>query len=175
MSEEQDNPINTAEGSEVLNQFKKFMISPSSGGLGFKDVLGFTDQEMDSTYVTACQQLQANNAKSASKLFALLCATKHNESKYWRGLGLCMHRMKIWVAAEMMYTTALRWDPNDFITRQFYAETLLKLNKPTKAQVECDRAIELGRANVKPDTMQFLKRAEKFRAFLTQSQVVVDN
>lgn len=166
----EENPFNNPEGAKVLGELKKFLATPDSAGIGLKDFIGFSPQETDSTFVTACQQLQAGSPLPAAKLFALLIAVKHNESKYWRGLGLCMHRMKMFPFAEFLYAMALRWDPNDFISRVFYAETLMKLNKKAKARAECEHALEIGRRTVKPDTMAFLKRGEKLLAFLSAGE-----
>jgi tetratricopeptide (TPR) repeat protein len=164
-----EGPHPSPESNKVLGEIKKLFAQPNTSGIGLKDIIGFSPQETDSTYITACQQLQGNSPQAAAKLFALLIAVKHNESKYWRGLGLCMHRMKMFPFAEFLYGMALRWDPDDFISRVFFAETLLKLNKRVKARAECEQAIETGKRLVKPDTMAFLKRGEKLYAFILQS------
>jgi predicted Zn-dependent protease len=151
---------------KAFAEIKKFLVSTESAGLGLGNVMGLSKQEMDATYVTACQQVQAGQAGSSAKLFTMLIALKHDESKYWRGLGLSMQRMKLWPPAEFAYTMALRFNAEDFVSRVFYAEVLLKLNRPSRARNEVDRALADGKRLAKPDTLPFVKRGEKLRAFI---------
>jgi glutamine synthetase len=49
-------------------------------------------------------------------------------------MGLAMQKMKLWPASEFFYGAALKRDPNDFVSRVFLAEVMLKLGKPARAR-----------------------------------------
>lgn len=157
----------SAEEREVLNDIKRTLVKPDTGaGLGLASIMGLSKQELDAMYATACQQVQSGQTKESAKLFGTLIALNHNEGKYWRGMGLTMQKMKMWPASEFFYGAALKRDPNDFVSRVFLAEVMLKLNKPARARVEVDRAIEDGKRLAKSDTMAFVKRGERLRSFI---------
>jgi len=81
-------------------------------------------------------------------------------------MGLALQKMNMLQPSEFFYGAALKRDPNDFVARVFLAEVMLKLGKPARARNEVDRAIEDGKRLAKADTMPFVKRGERLRAFI---------
>lgn len=149
------------EFGKMLMQLKEaFRQSGGDADFSIASLAGLSDDELQAAYATACQKLTVGDLDEATKLFMLLVLMKYNESKHWRGLGLCFHRKKQWPMADFAYGRALQLDPNDVCAHAFHAETLMWLNRRLAAQMAAERAISVHKQNPKREYQAYMRRAE---------------
>jgi|GEM_PF-4851480 len=154
-------------GADTLLQLKQLFFENNDQNEHTLNMLaGFSKEELDATYAVACQKLNVGDLETAGKLFFMLCILKHNESKHWRGMGLCMHRQKNYQLADFLYGFALLNDPQDVISRTFRAEVLMWQNLRVRATQEALRAIEDGKKSNKKEFVSYVQRAETILATL---------
>jgi predicted Zn-dependent protease len=158
--------LNNPETSNLLLAIKKLAFSPALDGISGNDLAGFSDEELNSTYATACQQVSVGQLRPAAKLFAMLIAMRSGEGKYWRGLALCMHRWNLYPVANFLYSGALDRDPDDVVSRVFRAEVLFAMKLPAKARTEAQRAIDDGKRLGRREDQGYVRRAEKLIQFM---------
>lgn len=80
-------------------QMKSILDRFMTKGGTFKDLKGFTDQEMEAIYGVGYNLLQNGKSDEAEKVFRFLCFFDHLEKKYWLGLGLCRKALKSYAGA----------------------------------------------------------------------------
>jgi len=158
------------ETAHKVSEIKDFVVKTQGRSTTLSSMMGFSAEELKASYSAACQKLLVNDLFEAGKLFFFLCTLKHDEAKHWRGLGIVMQRYKSWALAEVVYSTALRVDPSDLISRVFRAECLMWTNRRIAARAEVERALEDGKSNQDPKLLKYIKRAQAILAVLDRDE-----
>ncbi|MCC6810288.1 MAG: hypothetical protein IT381_22855 [Deltaproteobacteria bacterium] len=161
MGDPNDHSLNTPEGAKVTKELKRELLSPDARGLTLSHVMGFSEEEVKSTYAKACQRLAQNDLAGAGKLFAMLVALRHNEGKHWRGLGVVAQRSNQPGPCDFLYSMALKHDPNDIISMVFRAEARVNTGRAAAGRQDLLNAIELGERLGNPEHGTYVKRAKK--------------
>ncbi|MCY3622469.1 MAG: SycD/LcrH family type III secretion system chaperone [Gammaproteobacteria bacterium] len=60
-------------------------------GATLADVRGYTDDEMEAVYAFAHNAYRQGKYDDAAKLFYFLAENDHTDSRFWMGLGACLH------------------------------------------------------------------------------------
>ena len=60
-------------------------------GATIADVRGYTDDEMEAVYAFAHNAYRQGKYDDAAKLFYFLAENDHTDSRFWMGLGACLH------------------------------------------------------------------------------------
>jgi predicted Zn-dependent protease len=171
MMSEFDDSLNTPEGAEVAKAYKQELMSPDSRGLTLAHVVGFSEEEVKATYAKACQKLAQNDLVSAGKLFVTLVALRHNEAKYWRGLGIVSQRAGQFGPCDFLYSMALKNDPSDLISMVFRAEARINTGRAAAGRQDLLSAIEIGDKIANAEQVPYVKRAKKVLQLLDAGDV----
>ncbi len=157
---------------EAVSSVKTAFIKQEKQELNLGVLLGFGEDELDAAYGFACQKITRGELDQATGLLLMLVLLKPDRAKYWRALGLALHRNKVYGVAELMYTRALNIDPQDVIARSFRAEAYLWLNRKSAARRDAEQAIADAHVQNKRENAPYVKRAEAVMASIHEEDAV---
>lgn len=106
----------------------------SRGRLSLSELAVLRPAELDALFELACERLDTDrNAEAAAILRAVVTLFPY-DARYWRGLGIALHRQGQHRAAHVAYDGALALDRSDPWTRCYRGEVALYLGEQSSAQ-----------------------------------------
>ncbi|MEL6761109.1 MAG: BTAD domain-containing putative transcriptional regulator [Myxococcota bacterium] len=106
----------------------------SRGRLSLSELAVLRPAELDALFELACERLDTDrNSEAASVLRAVVTLFPY-DARYWRGLGIALHRQGLLRAAYVAYDGALALDRNDPWTRCYRGEVALQLGERSSAE-----------------------------------------
>jgi type III secretion system low calcium response chaperone LcrH/SycD len=120
-----------------------------SKGATFKQLKGFSEDEMEAVYSVAYNLFQNGKLDDAEKVFRFLCFFDHLCQKYWIGLGSCRKALKNFAGAIDCFGLAGLLDLKDPRPAVLSAECHIQLGHRDEAISALSAAIGFGGENVK--------------------------
>lgn len=96
----------------------------SGATLTCADLGGLTSRELNALYLTGQRALANEQTHHAVVLFSLATELMPYQARFWRALGVCLHRLGKYSDASAAYKTALYLFPDHALTQVYLAETL---------------------------------------------------
>lgn len=118
-------------------------------GATFKQLKGFTEDEMEAVYTVAYNLFQNGKLDDAEKVFRFLCFFDHLCQKYWLGLGACRKSLKNFAGAIDSFGLASILDIRDPRPALQSAECHIQLGRRDEAISALSAAIGYGGQNAK--------------------------
>ena len=102
-----------ADGKEALRE----------GRLTYAEVGGFSDIELDGTYASACNYVNAGQGLEAIQICGYLMLIDPYKGRYYQLVGIALQRMKQYETADYYYRIALTLDKEDPMTLVYRGES----------------------------------------------------
>jgi type III secretion system low calcium response chaperone LcrH/SycD len=134
--------IDDAKFQSVVNQFL-------TKGATFKQLKGFSEDEMEAVYTVAYNLFQNGKLDDAEKVFRFLCFFDHLSQKYWLGLGACRKALKNFAGAIDCFGLAGMLDLKDPRPALQAAECHIQLGKRDEAISALNAVVGYASENVK--------------------------
>jgi len=112
------------------------------GRLSFAQLGGFTDKELEGAYVVACKYLEMGQLAEAMQIAGYLIFLNPSDTRFFQLVGICMHRLKIYDAAEHFYKLALAIEPNDPPSWVFRGEAKIMAGEIDQGLVHIQKGLE---------------------------------
>ena len=123
------------------------VIGLMQGTVQFKDVQGFSDDNMEALYTVAYNAVQAGAFEKAEKLFRFLALFDNSQEKYWNGLGLSLFNQGNYDGALQAYSMATLLNIDDPLVPMRLAECHLALGDIETAVGTLEVALEVAGDN----------------------------
>lgn len=130
-------------------QFQGLVDRFLTQGATFKQLKGFTEDEMEAVYSVAYNLFQNGKLDDAEKVFRFLCFFDHLSQKYWLGLGACRKALKNFAGAIDCFGLAGMLDLKDPRPAVQAAECHIQLGNRDEALSALNAAIGFGGENAK--------------------------
>lgn len=137
--------VDNIDESQLRALVDKFLTQ----GATFKQLKGFTEDEMEAVYTVAYNLFQNGKLDDADKVFRFLCFFDHLCQKYWLGLGMCRKAMKNYAGAIDAFGLAGILDIHDPRPAVLSAECHIQLGHRDEAISALNSAIGFGGDNSK--------------------------
>lgn len=122
-----------------------------------KDIMGITDESVESIYGQAYLLYNTGKYKDAAELFRLLIMLNSTEPKYVMGLAACMHMMKEYEGASATYTLVSIIDATTPIPHFHASDCYIQLGDKASAIIALEMAVQ--KAGDKPEFATLKERA----------------
>ena len=123
------------------------VIGLMQGTVQFKDVQGFSDENMEALYTVAYNAVQAGLFEKAEKLFRFLALFDNSQEKYWNGLGISLFNQSNYDGALQAYSMATLLNVDDPLAPMRLAECHLALGDIETAVGTLEVALEIAGDN----------------------------
>ena len=141
---------------ELYASFKEVVTAIKNGTLTYADVGGFTPEEMQGAYFTACNVLESGQILKAMQIAAQLLFMDPYQSSYYHLVGICFQRIKDYYSAELFYDLALAMEPNDVYSMIYLGECKVMTKEIDEATTLFEQALKLTINN--PEYAELEKR-----------------
>lgn len=115
------------------DQLKSVVDQFLTQGATFKELKGFTEDELEAVYSVAYNLLRSGKLDDAEKVFRFLCFFDHLSHKFWLGLGACRKAMKNFQGAVDAFGLAGLLDLHDPRPALQAAECHIQMGNPEAA------------------------------------------
>jgi tetratricopeptide (TPR) repeat protein len=101
----------------------------AKGRLSYAELGGFTKNELDGAYGSACEYAQMGRVAEAIQIAGYLALVDPQNGRYYQLTGICWQRMKQYEAADHYYGMSLIFDKENARTLCYQGECRLMLGK----------------------------------------------
>ena len=88
----------------------------------YKDVAGFTDEQMYGGYAAACRLIDAGKPLTALEIMGWMLYFDGRNGSYYQVAGLAAHHAKLYCFADYLYALSLIYEPNNPVTMLYQGE-----------------------------------------------------
>ena len=88
----------------------------------YKDVAGFTDEQMYGGYAAACRLIDAGKPLTALEVMGWMLYFDGRNGSYYQVAGLAAHHAKLYCFADYLYSLSLIYEPNNPVTMLYQGE-----------------------------------------------------
>jgi len=106
----------------LKDTFEHLKQALKDGSITFKEVGGFTDNELNGAYACACRYAEMDQVLEAMQIIGYLMCIDPYDARFQQLAGICLQRMKQYEAADHFYKMAHLLDPNDPMTLIYHGE-----------------------------------------------------
>jgi len=117
------------------------------------------EDELEQSYVLAIDLLAHGKDLAAAQLLGTMCIMQPYDGRYWRILGLALHKIKRANLALAAFEMALVIIPDDIPTLTYRGETHILLGRIVEARNDLQKVLDLGQKPSKDD-LPFVQRAK---------------
>lgn len=128
------------------------------GRLTYAQVGGFSPKELDGAYIVACKYVEMGQLPQAMQIAGYLIFLNPNDARYFQLVGICLHRMKMYEAAEHFYNLAAALDASDPTTWVYRGEALVMAGETDKGLSYVKKGLE--QAGTKTEHRDIADRAK---------------
>lgn len=125
-------------------ELTSFKFSNISQGKRIQELVGFSDEEMDTFYVAAGDLYNEHKYADAVDAFLFLATLSPNHGEYWIGLGMSLQRCEHHEEAVSAYELAAICNLDDPVSYFHLSKCLFAMHERDNALQAIELAIELS-------------------------------